>query len=281
MTKYLDLFASLEYAQELVERPAESAADDLREAKSEVDALYEDAINCLDEAAEDTCVTYPTDTTGTIKCLIDNAFSGSFVPLQNYADSCEETIEQITRVNTSVALRLQKLLEKKNLDVETEMALQFAVDELIDSFAPSRTLGNVLEECMGWSKESVLNMTMLMNMSKYWFMRFNLQAYNDSHSFVYEIIDPTRSVMIEARSRHLNIYKRGDIKLCFLCGEERGDLYIRSDCYAARLKDIQQFCNDAFNPTPAELTALNLTGKDYSWYNPSMWRREYGILTVA
>lgn len=281
MANYLDLFSSLGYAQELAERPGESARDDLREVKREVDALYGDAIDCLDEAAEDTCVTYPTDTTGTIKDLIDNAFSGSFVPLQNYADSCEETLEQITRINTGVALRLKKLLEKKKLDVETEMALQFAVDELVDSFAPSRTLANVLEECMGWSKESVLNLTMLMNMSKYWFMHFSLQAYNDSHSFVYEIIDPTRNVMIEARSRHLNIYKRGDIKLCFLCGEEKGDLYIRSESFVARLKDIQQFCNDAFNPTPEELTALSLTGKDFNWYNPSMWRREYGILTVA
>lgn len=57
MAKYLDLFTSLEYAQELMERPAECAADDLREAKREVDALYEDAVDRLDEAAEDACVT--------------------------------------------------------------------------------------------------------------------------------------------------------------------------------------------------------------------------------
>ena len=134
---------------------------------------------------------------------------------------------------------------------------------------------------MGWNKESVLNMTMLLNMSKHWFMRFNLQAYNESHSFVYEIIDPTKNIVVEARSRHLNIIKDGEIKMSLLPGEGKGDLYINTDHGRARLKEIQQFCNDAFNPTPEEITALSLTGTDYSWYNPSMWRREYGILTVA
>lgn len=281
MANYLDLFSSLEYAQELAERPTTCAADDLREAKREVDALYGDAIDCIDEAAESTSVTYPHDSTGYIKDLIDNAFAGSFIPLQNYADSCEETLEQITKVNTGVALRIKRLLENnKNLDVETEIGLQFAYNELIDSFAPSRTMASLLEDNMGWNKESVLNMTMLLNMSKHWFMRFNLQAYNESHSFVYEIIDPTKNIVVEARSRHLNIIKDGEIKMSLLPGEEKGDLYINTDHGRARLKEIQQFCNDAFNPTPEEMMALNLTGTDYSWYNPSMWRREYGILTV-
>lgn len=282
MANYLDLFSSLEYAQELAERPTTCAADDLREAKREVDALYGDAIDCIDEAAESTSVTYPHDNTGCIKDLIDNAFAGSFIPLQNYADSCEETLEQITKVNTGVALRIKRLLENnKNLDVETQIGLQFAYDELIDSFAPSRTMASLLEDNMGWNKESVLNMTMLLNMSKHWFMKFNLQAYNESHSFVYEIIDPTKNIVVEARSRHLNIIKDGEIKMSLLPGEGKGDLYINTDHGRARLKEIQQFCNDAFNPTPEEITALSLTGTDYSWYNPSMWRREYGILTVA
>lgn len=282
MAKYLDLFASLGYVQDLVERPTTCGEDDLREAKKEVDALYEDVINCIDEAAEEARVIYPTDNTGYIKDLIDNAFSGSFVPLQNYADSCEETIEQIARTNTGIALRIKKLLEKnKNLDVETEFGLRSAYDELIDSFAPSRTMAGILEDCMGWNKESVTNLMMLMNMSKFWFMKFDLEAFNDSHSFVYKIADPTRNIVVEARSRHINIYKKGDLKLCFLNGDEKGDLYIRQEHYAARLKDVQQFCNDAFNPTPEEMMALNLTGTDYNWYNPSVWRREYGILTVA
>lgn len=282
MANYLDLFSSLEYAQELAERPTTCAADDLREAKREVDALYGDAIDCIDEAAESTSVTYPHDSTDCIKDLIDNAFAGSFIPLQNYADSCEETLEQITKVNTGVALRIKRLLENnKNLDIETEIGLQFAYNELIDSFAPSRTMASILEDNMGWNKESVLNMTMLLNMSKHWFMKFNLQAYNESHSFVYEIIDPTKNIVVEARSRHLNIIKDGEIKMSLLPGEGKGDLYINTDHGRARLKEIQQFCNDAFNPTPEEITALSLTGTDYSWYNPSMWRREYGILTVA
>lgn len=282
MANYLDLFSSLEYAQELAERPTTCAADDLREAKREVDALYGDAIDCIDEAAESTSVTYPHDSTGCIKDLIDNALAGSFIPLQNYADSCEETLEQITKVNTGVALRIKRLLENnKNLDVETEIGLQFAYNELIDSFAPSRTMASILEDNMGWNKESVLNMTMLLNMSKHWFMKFNLQAYNESHSFVYEIIDPTKNIVVEARSRHLNIIKDGEIKMSLLPGEGKGDLYINTDHGRARLKEIQQFCNDAFNPTQEEITALSLTGTDYSWYNPSMWRREYGILTVA
>lgn len=287
MAKYLDLFSSLEYAQELLERPTTCAADELREAKREVDAMYGDAVDCIDDVAESVSavesvgVTYPHDNTGYIKDLIDNAFAGSFVPLQNYADCCEEVLEQITRINTGVALRIKKLLDKKNFDVETEIALQFAYEELIDSFAPSRTMAGILEDCMGWNKESVLNMMMLMNMSKFWFMKFDLEAFNESHSFVYKIVDPTRNIMIEARSRHINIYKRGDLKLSFLSGEEKGDLYINTDQGRARLKDIQQFCNDAFNPTEEEITALSLTGTDYSWYNPSMWRREYGILTVA
>lgn len=282
MANYLDLFSSLEYAQELAERPTTCAADELREAKKEVEALYEDVIDCIDEAAKEAHVIYPTDNTGYIKDLIDNAFSGSLIPLQNYADSCEETLEQITKVNTGVALRIKRLLENnKNLDVETEIGLQFAYNELIDSFAPSRTMASLLEDNMGWNKESVLNMTMLLNMSKHWFMKFNLQAYNESHSFVYEIIDPTKNIVVEARSRHLNIIKDGEIKMSLLPGEEKGDLYINTDHGRARLKEIQQFCNDAFNPTPEEITALSLTGTDYSWYNPSMWRREYGILTVA
>lgn len=281
MANYLDLFSSLEYAQELAERPSDTGAEELRDARHEVDDLYSDALNCCDESAESECAVYPSDTTNHIKDLINVAFSDAFAPLQRYADSCEETLEQIARVNTGVALRIKKLLDKKNLDVETEMALQFAVDELVDSFAPSRTLANVLQECMGWNKESVINMTMLVNMSQYWFMKFDLEAFNDSHSFVYTITDPTRNIRVEARSQHLTIYKNGDVKLCFLCGEKKGDLYIRSGCHMARLKDIQQFCDNAFFPTPEELIALNLTGKDYGWYNPSMWRREYGILTVA
>ena len=282
MANYLDLFSSLEYAQELADRPTTCAADDLREAKREVDALYGDAIDCIDEAAESTSVTYPHDNTGYIKDLIDTALADSFIPLQNYADSCEETLERITKVNTGVALRIKRLLENnKNLDVETQIGLQFAYDELIDSFAPSRTMASILEDNMRWNKESVLNMTMLLNMSKHWFMKFNLQAYNESHSFVYEIIDPTKNIVVEARSRHLNIIKDGEIKMSLLPGEGKGDLYINTDHGRARLKEIQQFCNDAFNPTPEEITALNLTGEDYSWYNPSMWRREYGILTVA
>ena len=283
MANYLDLFSSLEYAQALAERPMFScAANDLREAKREVDALYGDAIDCIDEAAESTSVTYPHDNTGYIKDLIDNALADSFIPLQNYADSCEETLEQITKVNTGVALRIKRLLENnKNLDVETQIGLQFAYDELIDSFAPSRTMASILEDNMRWNKESVLNMTVLLNMSKHWFMKFNLQAYNESHSFVYEIIDPTKNIVVEARSRHLNIIKDGEIKMSLLPGEGKGDLYINTDHGRARLKEIQQFCNDAFNPTPEEITALSLTGTDYSWYNPSMWRREYGILTVA
>ena len=188
----------------------------------------------------------------------------------------------MARTNTGIALRIKRLLEKnKNLDVETEIGLQFAYEELIDSFAPSRTMAGILEENMEWNKESVSNMMMLMNMSKFWFMKFDLEAFNESHSFVYKIVDPTRNIMVEARSKHVNIYKNNDIKLSFLCGDEKGDLYIRSEHSSARLKDIQQFCNDAFNPTPEEMMALNLTGIDYSWYNPSMWRREYGILTVA
>ena len=282
MANYLDLFSSLEYAQELAERPSDTGAEKLRDARHEVDDLYSDALNCCDESAESECAVYPSDTTNHIKDLINVAFSDAFAPLQRYADSCEETLEQITKVNTGVALRIKRLLENnKNLDVETEIGLQFAYNELIDSFAPSRTMASILEDNMGWNKESVLNMTMLLNMSKHWFMKFNLQAYNESHSFVYEIIDPTKNIVVEARSRHLNIIKDGEIKMSLLPGEGKGDLYINTDHGRARLKEIQQFCNDAFNPTPEEITALSLTGTDYSWYNPSMWRREYGILTVA
>lgn len=281
MAKYLDLFSSLEYAQELAERPTTCVADELREAKMEVDAMYGDATDCIDKAAEEAHVIYPTDNTGYIKDLIDDAFAGSFVPLQDYADCCEEVLEQITRVNAGVALRIKNLLDKKKFDVETEIALQFAYEELIDSFAPSRTMVGILEDCMGWNKQSVLNLAMLMNMSQFWFMKFDLEAFNESHSFVYKIVDPTRNIMVEARSKHVNIYKNNDLKLSFLCGEEKGDLYIRSEHSLARLKDIQQFCNDAFNPTPEEMMALNLAGADYSWYNPSVWRKEYGILTVA